>query len=72
MLSTNLKRFREAKHFSRQQLADASGVHPNTIADIENGRNRGPAYDKVTSLARALGVEAEELWPTTDEREGVA
>lgn len=67
MLSTNLKRLREAKGMTRQQLAGASGVHPNTIADIENGRNRAPAYDKVKYLAHALGVDSEELWPTADQ-----
>lgn len=63
MLSRNLRTAREARHWSRRELADRSGVHPNTIADIEAERNRNPAFDKVVLLARALEMDPETLWP---------
>lgn len=61
MLSKNLARARRDKGWTRRQLSDASTVHANTIADIENGRSRDPGFFKVEALAAALGVTSQEL-----------
>lgn len=67
VLNENLKREREARGWSRGDLARKSGVHENTIADIERGRSRMPAHDKVVQLARALGMTPDELCPVERE-----
>jgi transcriptional regulator with XRE-family HTH domain len=50
---------RAALNWSLQQLADASGVHRNTISNFETGRYAGEA-EKIAAMQRALeaaGVE---------------
>lgn len=54
---------RLGKRWTLDRLSEESGVDPRTISDIEHNRNRKPAHDKVVNLARALGVEPEEIWP---------
>lgn len=51
-----LKRFREQKHMSQKQLADALGVQPTTISRYERGA-RQISVDKAKRIAEFLGVE---------------
>jgi transcriptional regulator with XRE-family HTH domain len=60
-IADNLFRARKAKRWTRRQLQAESGVHMNTIADIETGRNQEPSVFKVLNLAKALGVTTDEL-----------
>lgn len=55
-LSKNLRALREARNFSIEALAEASGVGNATIADIENGRvgSTGPGCATLIRLAVAL------------------
>ena len=43
------------------QLANRARVHKAVIADIESGKTRMPAYDKLVRIARALGVHPDAL-----------
>jgi transcriptional regulator with XRE-family HTH domain len=61
-----LRSARTAKGWTRLRLYMESGVHPNTIADIEHGRNQEPSFVKVVRLARALGMQPEDLCPVVD------
>lgn len=46
-----------------QGLSQQTGVDFRTISDIEHGKIAAPSYDKVVKLARALGLDPEQLWP---------
>lgn len=65
---TKLLAARETAQLSQRQLASLSNCTEGTINDIESGRNRQPAYDKVVRIVRALqrhglpNVTADELF----------
>jgi transcriptional regulator with XRE-family HTH domain len=48
---------RQELGWSARELADRSAVHHSTITLIERGQIAQPRPDKLTRLARALGVE---------------
>jgi transcriptional regulator with XRE-family HTH domain len=50
-----LRELREARGWTQQQLADASGVTASTVRCIEQGWNK-PAWDTVLALCQALAV----------------
>lgn len=51
--------WREAKGLTRQELAEAAGLSPQTLAGYESGRDARP--NNARKLADALGVEVAEL-----------
>jgi transcriptional regulator with XRE-family HTH domain len=50
-----LKELREAHRMTQAQLATASGLTANGIAQLEIGRRR-PSWETVVALCQALGV----------------
>ena len=60
-LGRNVARVRERRMWTQARLAEEAGVSPTTVSGIENGRIGRPHFGTVRKLARALGVEAEEL-----------
>ena len=62
-LGENIIALRAELDITRAQLARRTGILPQTLADIEYGRVKMPAYDKVVALAAALGVTPERLCP---------
>ena len=71
MAGRNLLVIRERRMWTQARLADEAGVSPTTVSGIESGRISRPHFGTLRKLARALGVEPEELVsPTgTDESE---
>lgn len=64
---------RKEKGHTVRSLAQAVGVSPTTVNNIENGRGGGPQYGTVVKIARELGVdprEVEEFRPVVEEAEG--
>jgi transcriptional regulator with XRE-family HTH domain len=59
--SRNLTIIRERRMWTQARLADEAGVSPTTVSGIENGRISRPHFGTLRKLARALGVEPEEL-----------
>jgi putative transcriptional regulator len=57
----NVEQFREKAGFSRQQLADAVGVHYQTIGYIERGEY-SPSLVLALKFASALGASVEEIF----------
>lgn len=55
-----LKQFRQEKGWSLQELSDRSDISPSYLNEIEKGK-KYPKTDKILDLARALGVEYDEL-----------
>lgn len=51
-------RFRDARvagGFSQPQLAEAAGLHVQTIRGIEQGRTPNPGVETLAAIARVLG-----------------
>ncbi len=59
--SRNLTSIRESRMWTQARLADEAGVSPTTVSGIESGRISRPHFGTLRKLARALGVEPEEL-----------
>jgi transcriptional regulator with XRE-family HTH domain len=59
-LAANLKRLREARGWSQQQLADFSGVPRPTIANLESG-DCNPTLSVMLRVAAALATSIERL-----------
>jgi transcriptional regulator with XRE-family HTH domain len=59
-LASNLKRMREARGWSQQQLADFSGVPRPTIANLESGEGN-PTLNVMVRITAAIGSTLEEL-----------
>lgn len=51
-----LKSLRTAARLTQAALAEAVGLHPNSLARLERGELR-PAWQTVLRLAAALGVD---------------
>jgi len=56
ILAERVRRAREAKGWSPEELARAAGVPPRVIREIESGE--GLPLNQVAPIARALGVSA--------------
>ena len=60
LFGREVRRRRIALELTLEQLAERSGLTPNYIGTVENGR-RDPSLSTVMSLAEGLGVPAGEL-----------
>ncbi len=58
--AATLKRLRERRKLTQQQLADRVGAHRVTIAKLETGALR-PGVDVLEGLAKALKVKVTDL-----------
>ena len=56
----NVRRFREEKGWSQEELADRSGIHRTYISGVERGL-RNPTISIVEALAIALKVKISAL-----------
>jgi transcriptional regulator with XRE-family HTH domain len=56
----NVRKMREAKSWSQEDLAEVSSLHRTYISGIERGA-RNPTLSVVLRLANALGVSPAEL-----------
>lgn len=59
-VGTNVKRLREAKGLSQEELAFDAEMHRTYVSGIERGK-RNPTITVVERLAMALGAKASEL-----------
>lgn len=64
-LGLNVRRRREAKTLTQEQLAEKAGLDPTYISGIERGL-RNPGIKNVAKLARALGLTTSELCQGVD------
>ncbi|MDQ1233314.1 transcriptional regulator with XRE-family HTH domain [Paenibacillus sp. SORGH_AS306] len=60
VFAENLKKYREAKGISKEELGERVGVSGVTIGYWESGRNE-PRMGKVELIANILGVEIDDL-----------
>lgn len=59
-LGANVKRLREAKGLSQEELAFQADMHRTYVSGIERGK-RNPTVTVLERLAKPLGVTAGEL-----------
>jgi len=59
-LAQNLRRLRQAKDWSQEELAHQTDIHRTYVSDLERGR-RNPSIDDIERLAKGLGVKLGEL-----------
>lgn len=59
-LGENLRKLRIKRALSQGDLADALGVDPAYISNIENGR-MNPTLSTLEKIAKALGISSSEL-----------
>lgn len=52
---------REVKGLSQEKLARLADVANNTIIKIEAGKNQNPTLDTLKKIAKALGVNVDDL-----------
>jgi transcriptional regulator with XRE-family HTH domain len=60
LVGRNVRRAREAKGLTQEQLAERSGFSQQYISGLENGR-RNPTIVSLYEIAQALGVSHVDL-----------
>lgn len=60
VLGANVRRLREARNWSQDQLSEVSGLHRTYLSGIERGV-RNPTISIVGRLAKALDIPPETL-----------
>lgn len=60
LLGNGVRRYRELKGWSQEQLAEESGLHRTYISGVERGR-RNPTIVVIHRIAVALDVELSQL-----------
>lgn len=60
-ISDNLKKLRAQKGYSLEKVARLADLSLNTVVKIENGINKNPTIETITKLAKALGVDIDDL-----------
>lgn len=61
------KEIREGRRITQQEVADAVGVHMNTIWRFENGQYQNPEPETVKRLAAFFGVLYEDFQVEVDD-----
>lgn len=56
-----IRRFREAKDWTLEDLARAADIPVSTITKIEHGDIKNPSIEKIAKIAKALGVTVDNL-----------
>ena len=64
-LGLNVRRQREAKELTQENLAERASLDPTYISGIERGL-RNPGIKNVAKLAKALGLTTSELCKGVD------
>lgn len=59
----NLKVARRIARLTQRQLAERAGVDPSLISRLERGQRPQVSHESAVLIARALNVEAEDLFP---------
>lgn len=58
-----LREMREQLGLTQVELAERAGIDQTTVSKLELGTMQNPSWPVVAKLARALGVNPEDLFP---------
>ncbi len=61
MLAEKLKKLRQKKGWTQQELSHRAGLSHNAISKIEQGATKKPIMQTLIKIADALGVSFDEL-----------
>ncbi len=70
-LGQAIRRLRRDRHLTIEALAFDADMHPTYVSGIERGV-RNPTWDKITSLARALGVPVSAIAQAAEQEAEIA
>ncbi len=65
LFGRQIKMLREGEGLTQEQLAEAIGVTPQHLSDIERGKY-GPGFDKLPLIARTLKRRMRDLFDFPD------
>lgn len=65
-LARTIRQLRRDRELSQEALANAAGIHPKHLSEIERG-NKDPRATTVARLAEALGVSVGDLYGRSDD-----
>lgn len=69
-IGENVRRHRSVLGWSREELAERSGVSPHTLYAIEQSKTASPRVDTLRAIATALGVSLLALVPESVVKSG--
>lgn len=61
MLKDNLRKYREDKNMTQEQLEEQSGISQSMISALETGRIPNPTLATLKALAEQLDITLDEL-----------
>ena len=61
MLAQNIKKLRNQRKLSQEELAKKAGVTYSTLIKLESGVNKNPTIKTIQQIAAALDVTLDEL-----------
>ena len=61
MLAQNIKKLRNQRKLSQEELAKKAGVTNSTLIKLESGVNKNPTIKTIQQIAAALQVSLDEL-----------
>ncbi len=67
LLGARLKKARNDRDFTQEQLASITGLSTRHIANIEKG-DVNPSFEVLSTLVKALGVSFDSIFDPGDER----
>ena len=67
VLGARLKKARNDRDFTQEQLADITGLSARHIANIEKG-DVNPSFEVLSTLVKTLGVSFDSIFDSADEQ----
>ena len=67
-----LRELRQKKGWTQERLSAASGVDQPTISNLEHGRIKSPSFNVISRLAKALGVDPDDIVSTSGKARAAA
>lgn len=68
ILGKNIRKYREIRGLSQEKLAEYSDLHRTYIGAVERGE-RNISIDNIGKIAKALGVNIENLFVNGEDKE---
>lgn len=56
MLGDNIRKIRKDKKISINKLSKATSISLGYLSDLENNKSKNPSFEKLNTIAKALGV----------------